>query len=273
MPVVVIPLRDDTPSVRRPYVTIALLVVNVAVFFLVQPPVDSDESQEFLYRNAAIPCELRTGDPVTAAAVVTGDCDSPAVTVSRAGATGVVPDVPIYPDKNVYLALVWSMFLHGSLLHLLGNMLFLWIFGNNIEDRFGHVAFAAFYLVTGVVATVAHVSGNDGATVPLIGASGAIAGVMGAYFVWYPAARVLTLLGWFLLELPAAVVLGIWFLLQFATNPNEGVAWLAHVGGFVSGAALALALRGVFLPPRPRLAAPGWYDDDDDGPRFGRRDW
>ncbi|HEX5615555.1 MAG TPA: rhomboid family intramembrane serine protease [Acidimicrobiia bacterium] len=269
----VIPLRDDTPSVRRPYVTIALVVINVVVYFGVQPRTDSVESQEFLYRNAAIPCELRTGEPITAAAVVTGDCASDAVRIDRLGTPNVVPAQEIYPDKNVYLALLWSMFLHGSLLHLLGNMLFLWIFGNNVEDRFGHVAYAAFYLVTGVAATAAHVLGNSGATVPLIGASGAIAGVMGAYFVWYPAARVLTLLGWFLLELPAALVLGIWFVLQFATNPNEGVAWLAHVGGFVAGAAIALALRAVFVAPSQRLASAAWYDDDDDDrPRFGRRD-
>jgi membrane associated rhomboid family serine protease len=269
---VVIPIRDDTPSVRRPLVTIALIAVNVVVYFAVQPASESLESEEFLYRNAAIPCEVRTGEPLTAGDAATGTCGSDDPRPVRVGTDVLGPDEPLNPGKQVWLAVLVSMFLHGSLLHLGGNMLFLWIFGNNIEDRFGHVAFVVFYAVTGVVATLAHVAGNDGSTVPLIGASGAIAGVMGAYFVWYPAARVLTLFGWFLVELPAALVLGVWFVMQFATNPNAGVAWLAHVGGFVAGAALALALRRAFPAPRPRLAAPGWYpDDEDEPPRFGGR--
>ena len=154
----------------------------------------------------------------------------------------------VFPDKNVYLAILFSMFLHGSILHVLGNMLFLWIFGNNVEDRLGPIAFLLFYLLAGVVATAAHVAFNAGSTVPTIGASGAIAGVMGAYIVWLPHARVLSLIPilffFGFIELPAAVVLGVWFVTQFFTNPNEGIAWLAHVGGFTFGAAVAFALRG-----------------------------
>jgi membrane associated rhomboid family serine protease len=258
-------LRDDAPSTRLPLVTVAIIAVNLGVYFFVQPTPDTAASQRFLVEHAAIPCELSSGEPLTAPEFVTGTCGATtAVVDDAAGQQLNVPDAELFPAKNVYLAVLWSMFLHGSLLHLFGNMLFLWIFGNNVEDRFGHVAYAAFYLLAGAAATAAHVAGNSGATVPLIGASGAIAGVMGAYLIWYPTARVLTLLGWFLVELPAAAVLVLWFVLQFATNPNSSVAWLAHVGGFVVGAALALLLRGVFPDRTPRLAPPAGYDFDDE---------
>ena len=189
-----------------------------------------------------------------------------------------VAEQEVFPGKNVWLAPLYSMFLHGSLLHLLGNMLFLWIFGNNVEDRFGPIRFLVFYLVTGLVATAAHVAFNTGSTVPMIGASGAIAGVMGAYIVWWPRARVLSLIPvlffFGFVELPAAVVLGIWFGMQFLTNPNEGIAWLAHVGGFAAGAAIAYALRNVIPPMFPGPSRPrrtwGRADDDEDwDPGFG----
>jgi membrane associated rhomboid family serine protease len=156
------------------------------------------------------------------------------------------------------------MFLHGSWAHLLGNMLFLWIFGNNIEDRLGKVGYVGFYLVTGVAATAAHVVTQTGSILPVIGASGAIAGVMGAYLVLFPHARVLTLVPLFIfiqfLYLPAYLVLIGWFLLQFLTNPNTGVAVAAHIGGFVAGAAIMLLLRpliGSRLPPPPE-PRPDW---------------
>ena len=152
-----------------------------------------------------------------------------------------------------------SMFLHGSILHLAGNMLFLWIFGNNVEDHLGPIMYAIFYGVTGVAAMGAHFLADPGSTVPVIGASGAIAGVMGAYLVFWPRAKVLTMvpvLLFFVFYLPAGVVLGIWFAMQFLTNPNEGVAWLAHVGGFAAGVLIALALKGVLGPPRARPPEP-----------------
>ena len=186
----------------------------------------------------------------------------------------------MFPDKNVYLAILFSLFMHGSILHVLGNMLFLWIFGNNVEDRLGPIWFLCFYLFVGIVATATHVAFNTGSTVPTIGASGAIAGVMGAYIVWWPHAKVLSLIPivFFIgfVELPAAAVLGIWFVMQFFTNPNEGIAWLAHVGGFVAGAAIAYSLRR-FLPPSPlgppragpALGGRPRRDDDDWDPGFG----
>ena len=153
------------------------------------------------------------------------------------------------------------MFMHGGLLHIGGNMLFLWVFGNNVEDRLGPIAFTLFYVFTGIVATGAHVALNLDSTVPMIGASGAIAGVMGAYLVFWPHARILSVVPLFFIlqfvRLPAGVVLGLWFVMQFFTNPNSGVAWAAHVGGFVAGALIALGLRPFQSSSRPH-PAPEW---------------
>jgi membrane associated rhomboid family serine protease len=157
------------------------------------------------------------------------------------------------PGKSVWLSVVTSMFLHGSLLHIGGNLLFLYVFGNNVEDTMGKVAFAVFYLVGGAIGTAAHVALNVDSTVPVVGASGAIAAVMGAYLVLFPTARVRTLvflLIVFLVELRAAVLLLFWFGLQFFTDPNEGVAWGAHVAGFVFGVVAGLALRAAGRPQR-----------------------
>jgi membrane associated rhomboid family serine protease len=147
------------------------------------------------------------------------------------------------PHKNVWLAVVVSMFLHGGLLHLGGNMLFLWIFGNNIEDRLGRVRYLLFYLAAGVVATASQVALDPSSVLPMIGASGAIAGVMGAYLLLYPNARILSLLFVFPVEIRAKWLLGFWFVSQFFLSPSSGVAWGAHVGGFVFGALLALGWR------------------------------
>ena len=154
------------------------------------------------------------------------------------------------------LTLISSMFMHGSVMHIFGNMLYLWIFGNNVEDVLGHVRFIFFYLVCGVLAGLAHVLFNPNSTVPTVGASGAVAGVLGAYMVMYPKARVLTLvfLGIFIrmMEVPAALLLLVWFVMQSlqgflslgVRELSGGVAWFAHIGGFVAGAVLSLALAG-----------------------------
>jgi membrane associated rhomboid family serine protease len=172
---------------------------------------------------------------------------------------GVVParvTAPGEPLGGVVTPLVTAMFLHGGWLHVIGNMLFLWVFGDNVEDRLGHIGFLAFYLLTGVAANVAHVLINPASTVPTIGASGAVAGVLGAYILFFPGARVVTLVpvGFFLqvVELPAFLFLGIWFLIQFASGffslgtgmgRSGGVAWWAHVGGFAAGFLLAVPAR------------------------------
>jgi len=207
---------------------------------------------EWDLRNAAIPCELTEGRPLTVEEVRATfvDNDSTACTSNPVGPRFAT-------HKNVYLAVLYSMFLHGSVLHLLGNMLFLWVFGNNIEDRLRPLGYAAFYLLGGAVATATHVLLNQNSTVPLVGASGAIAAVMGAYIVLFPNAKVLTIVPLFLAffaRIRAKWVLGFWFIEQFFVNPNSGVAWAAHVGGFVFGAIVAFALRDRLRPPRRRVA-------------------
>ncbi len=234
----VLPIKDRNPTTRFPIVTILLLVLNVGVFLFIQQPVRSTAGGDvrFTYEYAAIPCEVVTGEPLSVGEVRARECDR-----DGDGATA-----EIFPDKAIWLAVVLSMFLHGGWLHLGGNMLFLWVFGNNIEDRLGAARYLLFYVLGGVVATVAHVAVDAGSTVPVVGASGAIAGVMGAYLVWFPNAPVLTAFIFilvFLREIAAKWLLGFWFVLQFFTGPDSGVAWMAHVGGFVFGALVALAVR------------------------------
>lgn len=205
-----------------------------------------DGGLAFDLRHAVIPCEVLTGEPLSFDEVIAtyrdGDVDA---------CRSVDEGPELYPSKLVYLAALTSLFLHGGWAHLGGNMLFLWIFGNNIEDRLGHVRFALFYLAGGLVATAGHVLAEPSSTVPLVGASGAIAAVMGAYLVWYPRARVLTLIPpIFVLPVRAQWFLLIWFVVQFFTSPTAGVAWVAHVGGFAFGSIVALIVG------RPDRAAP-----------------
>ena len=245
-----IPVRDENPTAGRAIVTILLIAVNLAIYFGIQFPKHSDTNAEalFEYRWAGVPCELRTGEPavfVPAGTVVQHACVVPA---------RIAAPVRIFPHKNVWLAVFFSMFLHGSILHVLGNMLFLWIFGNNVEDQLGHAAFLALYLVGGVVASLVHVVGNLDSALPFLGASGAVAVVMGAYIVWFPRARVLTLvpivLVFWPVRLPAIVVLGFWFVLQLFIQSSSGIATLAHIGGFVFGMLVAFALARTAGFPR-----------------------
>jgi membrane associated rhomboid family serine protease len=231
----VLPLRDRNPTVRTPVITIALIVVNVAVFLLIQKggTLGQQDDTKLTYEHAAIPCELTQGHPLTEREIVTDTC-----TERRS------PEV--FPDKSVLLSVFVSMFLHGGWLHLGGNMLFLWVFGNNVEDKLGRFFYLLLYLVGGAVALGAQIAANPDSTVPVIGASGAIATVMGAYLVWFPRVRVLTVLLIFFIfpfELPAWIVLTVWFVLQFFTGPASDVAWMAHVGGFVFGAVVAALVR------------------------------
>jgi membrane associated rhomboid family serine protease len=228
-----LPLRDANPTRITPYITLGLIAVNLVVFFLIQGRGSAQDQQAFVYERAAIACEVTTGDPLGVDEIVTGRCVD--------GAQN-----PVFPDKNVNLAAFTSMFLHGSIGHLLFNMWFLWIFGNNIEEAFGRVGYLVLYLLGGLAATAAFIFLNPETTVPLVGASGAIAVTMGAYVVLFPKHRITSLVGWFILPLPAAVFLVIWFVAQFALG-GTGVAWEAHAGGFVVGAAAALALRGPLL--------------------------
>jgi rhomboid family protein len=263
----VLPLKDDNPTQHRAYVTAALIVINVAVFVLIQQqqadievvgtdagPVEIQGDLSFDLEYAAIPCEVTTGEPLTLeelqATYAQGDDE--ACDVGD-------PDTPaLFPHKHVWLAIVTSMFLHAGWLHLGGNMLFLWIFGNNIEDRLGPFLYLGFYLLGGLAAAVAHIAVQPDSTVAVVGASGAIAAVMGAYLIWYPHARVRTLIFFFIIlftEIRARWLLLFWFVLQFFTAPESGVAWVAHVGGFLFGSAVALMFRSGGRNPEPAWPA------------------
>lgn len=229
------PIRDVNPTSIRPILTLGLILANALVFFLIQPQ-DDLEALEFHYRNAAIACEITTGDPLDAVEIVEERClDAP---------LGEAP----FPGKNVWLAAGVSLFLHGGFLHLALNMWSLWIFGNNVEEAFGRVGYVVLYLLSGLAATAGFVLANPDATVPLIGASGAIAGVMGAYLVLFPRHRVLTLVFLWIVAIPAVAYLGIWLFSQFLLAGEEsGIAWEAHVVGFVFGVLVTLPLRTVLL--------------------------
>jgi membrane associated rhomboid family serine protease len=239
------PIRDINPTRITPIITIGLIVVNVVVFFFWQPQADDvDASTVFLYEHAAVACELTTNEPISAGEV-NGD-------------TCVDGGEPIFPDKNVWLAAVVSMFLHGGLVHLLGNMWFLWIFGNNVEEAFGTIGYLALYVIAGLAATFAFVFFNPDATVPLVGASGAIAGVLGAYAVLFPRHRVLSLVFVFFVPVPALFFLGVWFVLQFGIA-DVTTAWEAHVGGFIVGVLVTLPLRNRLLARVQTLHATSRY--------------
>jgi membrane associated rhomboid family serine protease len=229
------PIRDVNPTRIRPVITWALVAVNVVVYFLIQPQ-ESPDADEFAYRHAAIACEITTGDPLDVAEIRTGDCRD------------VTTGDEVFPGKNVFLSVGVSMFLHGGVAHLLFNMWSLWIFGNNVEEAFGSAGYVAMYLAAGVAATLGFVLLNPELTVPLVGASGAIAGVMGAYLVLFPRHQVLTLVFIRIVAIPAVAFLGIWFASQFLlVGGNSGIAWEAHAFGFVFGALLALPFRRALL--------------------------
>jgi len=208
-----VPLKDENPTVNKPVVTIALIVINCLVF-LYSVMKSTRGFQIFIYQYGLIPYEL-------------------------IHLTEVTPQF----SSPVLLTPFTSMFLHGGWMHLIGNMLYLWIFGNNIEDQLGSVKFVLFYLASGLAAVVLFVVFSPNSEIPLVGASGAIAGVLGAYLYLFPRARVLTLMWIFyfirIIRLPASVILGFWFVYQLfmslVSGGGGGVAWLAHVGGFGFG--------------------------------------
>ena len=218
-----IPLKDDNPTSTFPLVTIGIILANCLVFFH-QITLDAVDGQNFVFRWGAIPYQIIYGK--------------------------VLHEFPPIP---LPLTVFSSMFLHGGFFHILGNMLYLWIFGNNIEDRLGHFRFLVFYLVCGLAAGAAQVFANPSSTVPMIGASGAVAGVLGAYLLLFPGARILTLLFIFVfikfIRLPALYVLGFWFLMQLMGvwgGAVSNVAFFAHLGGFGVG---LIAVK--LFQPRP----------------------
>jgi membrane associated rhomboid family serine protease len=216
----VIPLHDDNPTELTPVVTVACIAACVLVFFYqVSLPVGSGDT--FVFQYGAIP------------ALLFGQASLPETVVA-------IPP---------YATLITSMFLHGGWMHLIGNMLYLWVFGNNIEDVMGHAKYALFYLTCGILAALSHALTDPSSPVPMVGASGAISGVLGAYVLLFPRARVLVLIpGLGTTRVAAGVVLGMWFVMQLLSggmsigSKGAGVAFFAHVGGFLAG----MALIGLF---------------------------
>lgn len=237
------PFKDENPTYRKPIVTWVLIGLNIFVFVFLQGMANPGaEEVDFTLEWAAIPCEITSGEPLT--------LDEITATFERGEreACGVdLPDVPgnepYLPNKFILSAAIFSMFLHADFMHLGGNMLYLWIFGNNIEDRLGTIKYLLFYVIGGIFAAAAHILPQPDSTIPVVGASGAVAAVMGAYVVWYPDAPVRTFVMLFLKDFKAKWVLAFWFVSQFFIGSGSGVAWLAHVGGFVFGAVVAFAIR------------------------------
>ncbi|MEK6559843.1 MAG: rhomboid family intramembrane serine protease [Planctomycetota bacterium] len=213
-----IPIRDRNPSGTFPFVTVSIIALNILVFLFELSLGQGLDS--FLFQFGVVPIKVYYST-----------------------------DIPGSNIINTYFPFLSFMFLHGGFVHLISNMWFLWIFGDNVEDRLGRIKFVIFYLICGIGSAIVHVYFNSQSGVPCVGASGAIAGVLGAYMVTFPRARVLVLIPlfivWQMIELPAIIVLGFWFLIQFfsgtasiSSTHGGGVAWWAHIGGFVLGVIL-----------------------------------
>ena len=238
-----IPLRDDVPSRTYPAVTVLLIALN-ALAFLAELVI-GDGLPRFVQQAAVIPV-LYTG---------------------RDASLGPLDVVATALSPDLGLRILLSMFLHGGWMHLIGNMLYLWVFGNNIEDVMGHTKYVVFYLTCGILAALSHALTDPSSSIPMVGASGAISGVLGAYVLLFPRARVLVIMpGLGATRVPAGIVLGMWFLMQLLSGgmsvggTGGGVAFFAHIGGFIAG----MALIGLFKRPDVRFFAPSrrgrWED-------------
>jgi membrane associated rhomboid family serine protease len=270
-----IPLKDLNPTRTRPYVTVALIVIN-ALVFLWQLSYRGEDGELLYYRYGTIPkCFLTQGSrekhdealdeglerlavleieqQLRSGKVLYGHGD-PRRAIEELAKERAQKLREKVGTRHEWLTLFTSMFMHGGLLHILGNMWFLWIFGNNIEDACGRIRFVVFYLVCGLISSLAHIVSGPGSVVPSIGASGAISGVLGAYIILYPHARVYSLvpLGWVFwpMDVPAWLFLGIWILFQWISglaslrsSATGGVAWFAHIGGFLAGMGLIFLFR------------------------------
>ena len=227
-----IPLHDDNPTERTPVVTVAFIAACILVF-LYQASLSPQPGETFVFQYGAIP------------ALVFGEAELPAT---------MAVAVP------AYATLITSMFLHGGWMHLIGNMLYLWVFGNNIEDVMGHVRYILFYLICGILAALSHAMTDPSSTIPMVGASGAISGVLGAYVLLFPRAHVLVLMpGIGMTRVAAGFVLGMWFVMQLLSggmsmgSKGGGVAFFAHIGGFLAG----MVLIGLFKRPDVPFFSPG----------------
>ncbi len=235
-----LPIQDENPTYSKPVITVALLSANVMVF-VYQMILGPAGEQLFIFGTAVIPYELTHYVDRTTFAIPSTRYAYPAA---------LLP----FP-----LTLFSAMFTHGGFMHLGGNMLYLWIFGNNIEDAMGHGRFFIFYMVTGLGATMVHVLSGPNSTIPMIGASGAIAGILGAYFVLYPKAKIKTFVVLIIfiqiIYVPAVFILGFWFLRQIIGIGSDDIAWYAHIGGFLVGMFLVRRFerprsRRIIIDPR-----------------------
>jgi membrane associated rhomboid family serine protease len=230
-----IPIRDENPTRSFPLVTLSLILTNLAIFFY-QFTLGSHALELFLAKYALFPSQITTGIAVTPLAI-----------------------------KPFFLSIFTSMFIHGGIIHIAGNMLYLWIFGNNIEDILGHAKFLLFYLTAGVGGAIAHIISSPYSQIPTIGASGAIAGILGAYLILFPYARVLTIVPIFffieIIRVPAVILIGFWFILQLfngffsleVAQSAGGIAWFAHIGGFLTGLIL------IYLIPKRRTPSRRYF--------------
>ena len=238
------PIGDDNRErTITPYINYLLILANIIVFVWLQ---DFGTNEKFTYKFSAVPAEILSGKDI-----VTHDqtYENPAT-----GKRYTIPGLGITPI-TVYLTLLTSIFMHGGIAHIFGNMLFLWIFGDNIENRIGHLRYLIFYLICGILASLAHVYSSyflgENLLIPTLGASGAISGVLGAYLLLFPRKRVSVIMFYFVTDVPAIMAIGIWFLFQLISGlgllgagaQGGGVAYGAHIGGFISGMILIMFFK------------------------------
>ncbi|MBZ5858210.1 rhomboid family intramembrane serine protease [Flavihumibacter profundi] len=228
------PISDDNSDRRvTPYVNWAIIIANILVFVFLQ---GLGENTSFTYAFSTVPAEILTNTDIITKSKIVRDLAS--------GQSFEIPGLQMTPIP-VYFTMLTSMFMHGSIAHIAGNMLYLYIFGDNLENRLGHIRYLVFYLFCGVIASLSHVwfTGFIGADplVPSMGASGAISGILGGYLLLYPTRRVNALVGWFIIAIPSWVALGMWIILQVVSGfgaisgESDGVAYAAHIGGFAAG--------------------------------------
>jgi rhomboid family protein len=247
-----LPIADENERGHGPaVVSLAFIGLNIAVFLLLQGA-GGPSGEAFTYGYSAVPFEITHGVDLVGPSEVT-----------IGGESVLIPQEP--GPFPIWLTLLTSMFMHGGWLHLAGNMLFLWIFGDNVEHRIGHIPYVAFYLVAGVIASFAQILVNTDSFIPTLGASGAISGVLGAYLVMFPTNRVTVLFLRFPMQVPAIVAIGLWAVFQFISGigafavtdeTGGGVAYMAHIGGFVAGVVAGLVFRAIFSEPRRPRGTP-----------------
>jgi len=249
---VIFPISDDDRHLMKPaWFTLVLLVANVVVFFL------QLADPALTYGWSVIPKEITTGDDLVGTVLL------------KAGRQ--VMEIPQLPGPSpIYLTILSAMFMHGGWAHIGGNMLYLWIFGDNVEHRFGSVKFLLFYLVSGIVATFAQIATNPDSVIPNLGASGAISGVLGAYLVLFPRNKVNAIFFFRMVSLPAVFVIGMWAFMQFingagaiapTTETGGGVAYAAHIGGFFAGVVMGLLAR-MMMKSEPPSTFRRIYDEE-----------